>query len=134
MKPRVHTMDEISDLVKRVDSLSINDACFILQFIQDRTAPLLSLRTHIIPGTSRPQNRQQIAHKNSGNAQWKSVQQSRSLQQSSTVAVAESRTNPPSNLGETCISNGQRSKVRYDLTNLDQFPPISTSSRDSFQR
>ncbi len=38
-------MERLSALLEKKGSLDIQDACFILQFLQDHTGPLLSLRT-----------------------------------------------------------------------------------------
>ncbi len=102
-------MDIRIEQLKQKKSLSIDDACFLLQFIQGETAPLLSLRG----SGSTPPPLKGSSHNESlkgkglqGGGRYKKI-----------------------------VGQGRRNlKARLDVSNMDDFPPVSASIQGSSNR
>lgn len=125
-------METILHLKKKEGSLTISDAGFILQFIQEQTAPLLSLRTLCKSDTqtgviSRTQQIKSVAASSCvGSSQLCPRACASSHKKNSVIQNRLDHKNEPSKGSTININAGDGTKL--DFTSLEDFPPISSSS------
>ena len=96
-------------LQKKNDQLGIQDACFILQFLQDQTGPLLSLR----PSCSSEAQETARGHVDGRDCK-----------------PAEDLKNVTSQSEKNMLKNGSTKKTNVDLNiaSFDEFPPVAEST------
>ena len=126
-------MEKIWEIKERGGSLNANDACFLLRFIQEHTAPLFSLRASCISESTRTGGNNKYAaagqqHKPAGSTtdSCNNTGKHHSLQKSD----RDWKKRPPRNThqGADRLVSGPASGL--DISNLDQFPPMPLSMQE----
>lgn len=120
--------EKIVDLRRKDGSLTVGDACFILQFIQEQTAPILSLRSHDFTGISKTIQATALSPAAVG-TEGHSPRKQRKPETGSSLHKRHSAVyhkSPPQ--FTTAIKDDGGASL--DLANLDDFPPVSLSMQE----
>lgn len=120
-------MDEIEDLVKK-GSLNVNDACFLLQFLQRHTAPLQCLSS---PDSASAQPSKDPSSMSS--MQHHSKRKHRSAESHSNIdrhhLQKYLKSVPKSNQQSANKTIDVSAGLDIDITSLDEFPPVSVQDK-----
>ena len=104
-------MERLAGLQERSGQLGIEDACFILQFLQDQTGPLLSLHP------SRVSEAQEAA--NGRHVDGVGAKPAEHLKK----AVSQSK--------KSVLKNEKKARKDLNIASFDEFPPVAESTMPS---
>lgn len=109
-------MEKVAELGKK-PQLDIRDACFILQFLQDQTGPLLSLRTQATLSSS---------HAKLSTNGVPDVARASAATQSYPGNLVESRKKQ----SLKNVQGGIKKNPELNIASLDEFPPVTAVAHE----